>query len=91
MKTLLTMDEVAVAVGVTRQTVYNWYKFKKKNPDNDYVKLLPEPVQIGRQSFWNKSDINNMIRFKKSVPHGCKGIMGEITQRYYRKTGENNE
>lgn len=85
MKTLLTMDEVAVAVGVTRQTIYYWYKFKKENPDSDYARLLPDFIVIGRQRFWNKSDINSLMRYKKAIPKGRNGVMGEVTQRYIKK------
>ena len=86
MKTLLTMDEVAVAVGVTRQTIYLWYKYKAEKPDSEYAKLLPECIVIGRQRFWNKSDINNLRRYKKALPKGRNGVMGDVTQKYARKT-----
>ena len=76
------MDETAVAVGVTRQTMYYWYKFKKEEPDNDYAKLLPEPIKQGRQKYWSKSDINALIRYKKALPKGRNGVMGKITQKY---------
>ena len=82
MKTLFTMDETAVAVGVTRQTLYNWYRFKKEEPDNDYAKSIPEPVTIGNQRFWSKSDINALMRYKKSLPKGRNGVMGRVTQAY---------
>ena len=82
MKTLFTMDETAVAVGVTRQTVYNWYKFKEKEPNSDYVKFLPEPITIGRQKFWSKSDIDSLMRYKKALPKGRNGVMGRVTQCY---------
>lgn len=82
MKTLFTMDETAVAVGVTRQTIYFWYRFKKEEPDNPYAKLLPEPTKIGRQHYWKKSDIEALIRYKKALPKGRNGIMGKITQIY---------
>lgn len=86
METMLSMEEVAVAVGVSRQTIYHWYKFKKENPDSDYAKLLPIPF-IGRrnQHLWRKSDIDVLIRFKKLIPKGRNGIMGSVTQRYVRK------
>lgn len=82
MKTLFTMDETAVAVGVTRQTMYYWYRFKAKEPNNDYAKLLPNPITIGRQRFWSKSDINALMRYKKSLPKGRNGVMGCVTQAY---------
>ena len=87
MRTLLKIEEVAVLVGVSAQTINNWYKFKKANPDSEYAKLLPayERMGSGRQRFWDKSNINQLITFKGIVPRGCKGVMGEVTQKYVRK------
>lgn len=90
MRTLLRVEEVAVLVGVSTQTINNWYKFKQMNPDNEFAKLLPEYERIGggKQRFWDKSDINQIITFKRTFPKGCKGVMGEVTQRYVKKKGE---
>lgn len=87
MRTLLKIEEVAVLVGVSTQTINNWYKFKQLNPENAYAKLLPAYERIGgsRQRFWDKSDINQIITFKRALPKGCKGIMGEVTQKYVTK------
>lgn len=86
MRTLLRIEEVAVLVGVSVQTINNWYKFKQLNPDNEYSKLLPEYERLGggKQRFWDKADINQIIAFKRTVPKGCKGIMGSVTQKYVR-------
>lgn len=86
MKTLLNMEEVAVSVGVSRQTIYNWYRFKAENPDNEYAKMLPDFIVIGshRLRLWNKSDINDLIRFKKIIPKGRNGVMGKVTQMYVK-------
>ena len=86
MKTLLSKEEVAVAVGVSYQTINIWYKFKEENPDNEYAKILPEPITIGRQKMWSKTSINDLRKFKNTLPKGRNGIMGSVTQRYLRKT-----
>ena len=88
MRTLLRIEEVAVSCGVSVQTINNWYKFKAENPNNEYAQLLPNYIQVGgkKQRFWDKSDIPNLLQFKNSLPTGCKGVMGSVTQRYVVKT-----
>lgn len=87
MRTLLRAEEVAIACGVSIQTINNWYKFKRENPDNEYARLLPDFIILGghNQRFWEKSDINAMLEFKLKMPRGCKGVMGDVTQRYVKK------
>ena len=85
-RTLLRIEEVAVLCGVSVQTVNNWYKFKRENPNNEYARLLPNFECIGgrNQRFWDKSDISALISFKDKMPKGCKGVMGSVTQRYVK-------
>jgi DNA-binding transcriptional MerR regulator len=84
---MLKIEEVAVLCGVSVQTINNWYKFKRENPDNEYAKLLPRYEVMGshNQRLWDKADINDLLRFKQFRPNGCKGIMGSVTQKYVRK------
>lgn len=86
--TMLSKEEVAVSVGVSTQTLYNWYRFKKNNPDSEYSKMLPDYIVAGNkyQRLWNKDDINKLIRFKNAIPKGRNGVMGDVTQMYVRKT-----
>ena len=86
-RTLLRIEEVALAVGVSVQTINNWYAFKRQSPKNELAKMLPNYVQLGtrQQRLWDKADIQALIRFKNSMPKGCKGVMGGITQRYLHK------
>lgn len=86
MRTLLRAEEVAVLCGVSIQTINNWYKFKRENPNNEFARLLPDYIVIGSHSqrFWEKSDIDAMLTFKMRVPRGCKGVMGDVTQRYVK-------
>lgn len=94
MKTLLKIEEVAVLVGVSVQTINNWYVFKRMEPDNEYAKMLPNYEQAGPRKLrlWDKSDIQKFIEFKRAIPKGCKGTMGRTTQRYVRsnKNEQNN-
>ena len=83
----LSIEEVAVACKVSVQTINNWYKFKKENPNSEYARLIPEYVVIGGhgQRFWNSSDIPALIEFKQKRPNGCKGVMGSVTQKYVKR------
>ena len=86
LRTLLRIEEVAVAVGVSTQTLNNWYRFKRENPDNEYAQMIPEYTVIGtkKQRFWDKADLSKLIRFKQAMPKGCKGVMGSVTQKYVK-------
>lgn len=90
---LLKIEYVAVTIDVSVQTINNWYRFKRLEPDNEYVKLLPEYIQKGprRTRFWKKSDMEQLIKFKESIPHGVSGIMGEVTHVERRKKNVKKE
>lgn len=90
---LLKLEEVALRVDVSFKTINNWYMFRKQNPDNEYAKMLPDFIQSGaRQTrYWRESDIWKLIEFKQAIPQGRNGIMGDITQKYYRKKDNENE
>lgn len=88
---LLKLEEVAMLIGSSCKSINNWYWFRRENPDNEYAKMLPEYTQHGaRQTrYWKESDLWKLIEFKKAIPQGKKGVMGSITQRYYRKDKDN--
>lgn len=87
MRTFYRIEEVAIMCGVSVQTVNNWYRFKRENPDNEYARILPEYHCVGthKQRFWDKSDIPAIRAFKDKIPTGCKGVMGSVTQKYIKK------
>ena len=84
---LLKVEEVAILIGSSGKTINNWYWFKRENPKNEYVKLLPDFIQYGpRQTrYWKESDVWKLLEFKKTIPQGRNGIMGSVTQKYYHK------
>lgn len=86
-KTMLSKEEVAVSIGISTQTLYNWYRFKKENPDSEYAKMLPNYTISGTngQKLWEKDDLKVLMRFKNIIPKGRNGIMGSVTQRYCKK------
>lgn len=84
---LLRIEEVALLVGSSTQTINNWYRWKKTNPEHPLAKLLPDYVQEGNRQmrFWKNSDVWSIVEFKNSIPHGRNGILGDITQRRPKK------
>lgn len=84
---LLTIEEVAVSVGVSTQTLNIWYRWAKQNPEHERAKMLPKPIQAKpRQTrFWEFQDVMKLIDFKNTVKTGKNGIMGSVTQRYVKK------
>ena len=89
---LLKLEEVAILVGVSFKTINTWYYWARKNPDNEYAKMLPEYIQAGKRQkrFWRKSDLWKFIQFKQSIPKGRNGIMGDVTQVYYHRGKKEN-
>lgn len=89
---LLRLEEVAILVGVSFKTINTWYQFKRENPENEYAQLLPEYIQVGQRGtrYWKKSDIYKLTQFKQSIPQGRNGVMGRVTQKYYKKKSEEN-
>lgn len=92
MENLLRIEEVAVRIGSSAKSITNWYMFKKQHPDNELAQLLPEYIQNGaRQTrYWKESDIWKLIEYKQNIPHGRNGIMGSVTQKYYKKENKND-
>jgi predicted DNA-binding transcriptional regulator AlpA len=84
---LLRIEEVALLVGSSTQTINNWYRWKKIHPENELTKLLPDYIQQGNRQirYWKNSDIWSIIEFKNSIPHGRNGILGDITQKRSKK------
>lgn len=84
---MLKVEEVALSVGVSVKTVNSWYKFKRENPENELVQLLPEFTQEHARAtrYWKFEDLWKLIQFKSSVKHGRNGFMGSVTQAYLKK------
>ena len=80
---LLKIEEVAVLISSSVQTLNNWYRYKKKYPDDKYSLMLPDYIQNGTRGtrYWKREDIGKLLEFKISIPHGRNGVLGDITQR----------
>lgn len=87
MESKLRIEEVALFLGVSVETINIWYRFKKQHPDDVYAKMLPDYEQESSRScrYWNQSDIDKLLEFKKARPIGRNGAMGTITQKYVKK------
>lgn len=86
-KQYLKIEEVAVLINVSVYTINNWYAFKRECPESPIAKKLPDFVQQGaRQTrYWKAEDIWKLIEFQKSIPKGRNGVLGCVTQKYYKK------
>ena len=47
MSAKLRIEEVALLVGTSTQTINNWYRFKALHPENDLAQKLPDYEQSG--------------------------------------------
>lgn len=87
----LRVEEVALLVGCSVKTINNWYWFKASHPDNEYAKMLPDFIRKGAKGtrYWDKDDMWQIIEFRQKLPKGRNGILGDVTQKYYRKAKDN--
>ena len=83
-KERLTVYELSICLDRSPQTIDNWYRWKRDNPDNRYAKLLPDYIQEGsRQTrFWRGKDVKKLMQFRDNAPHG---MMATVTQKYVKK------
>lgn len=93
---LYSIEEVAVTIGVSYRTLCNWYSFKRKYPDDEWSKKLPE-YQLGgtrkTKRLWKESDLEKLKEFRDTLPRGRNGVLGKVTQVWYynKKEREKNE
>ena len=79
----IKIEEVAMRIDSSIQTINNWYKWRREHPEDENAKLLPDYIQEGNRQtrYWDSDDLWKFIEFKKTIIRGRNGIMGEITQR----------
>lgn len=87
---LLNATEVSLLIGSSLNSINNWYRFKRLNPDNEYAKILPDYVQDGSHQTrkWRQSDIGRLIEFKSKIPKGRNGILGCVTQKWNKNSAK---
>lgn len=80
---LLSVEEVAVLVDCSIQSINMWYLYKRNFPDSELASLLPDYIQSGprHKRVWKSEDVPMLIKFKQSIVRGRNGVMGDVTQR----------
>ena len=82
MANLLRIEEVAMILGVSRQTLERWYKFKKQNPESEIAQEIPDytygkTVSSGRTRLWTQEAVFSLVQFKAERKLGRTGKMGK--------------
>ena len=75
----LKIEEVAMRVGVSVQTLNRWYKYKKDNPRDSLAKLIPAYKKVkhptGFMRVWTEDDVWKLVEFKTKMIYGRCGRM----------------
>lgn len=84
----LSIAELAVTLGSSMPTISAWYRWKRQNPEHERAKLLPDFFRVGphRERRWHLSDVPRLMEFKNTIPQGRNGVMGSVTQKYYKNS-----
>jgi len=81
----MKIEEVAIRVGVSVQTLNRWYKFKKDHPDDETSKLIPnytkKKTRSGFVRLWTEDDVWKLVQFKLQIKPGRTGKMGKYEGR----------
>lgn len=90
---LYKVTEIAMILDVSIYTINNWYLFKRQNPDDEFAKMLPEPMQqTTRQTrYWTEEDLQKLIEFKSKIKVGRSGFMKSVSQQYSKREKKNEK
>lgn len=92
MENLLTATKVAQHLDISVPTLNNWYKWYNnqefEKPEN--TPELPEYTQEGKRGtrYWDKVDLPKLVQFKKWIPRGRAGVMGESNAQFWGERGK---
>ena len=86
----ITIAEMAVLLDCSVHTIDNWYAWRKKHPEHPMAAMLPDFEKLGKTGArtWKQSDVWKVDAFRKALPKGRKGILGDVTQPSFRKKME---
>jgi len=77
----MKIEEVAMRIGTSVQTINKWYMVKRKHPELEAMKKLPDYEMIvtssGKVRNWTEDDVWLLLEFKQSIKLGRNGIMGK--------------
>ena len=78
----IKIEELAMRIDSSVQTINNWYKWKRENPNNELAQILPDYIQEGNRQtrYWKSDDVWKMIEFKQAIVHGRNGVMGQFNK-----------
>lgn len=84
---LLNVTQVSMLIGSSIQTISSWYRWRDLHPEHELARLIPDYTRIGnkRTRYWKQADVWSLLEFKKRIPQGRYGVMGDVTQCYVRK------
>lgn len=89
----MTANEKISSMGVCKElnisyrTLERWYKWYNSLSDvpKDVPKLpMYEQAKPRGAKFWTSEDVEQLKEFKKWIPKGRNGIMGRVSQRYWK-------
>lgn len=88
----LTASRVAQKLDISVATLNNWYKWYH---NAEFVKPegmpdLPEYEQQNPRGprYWETDDLKALKAFKKWLPKGRGGVMGELNAKYWGERGQ---
>lgn len=86
----LTKIEVCYLLGISPRTLINWYRYIENTPAEELPKGCPglPPYIIkedGKTKLWHGIHLHNLMDFKEWIPRGRNGVMGVVSQTYWRK------
>lgn len=89
---MMKVEEVAVRVGVSVQTLNRWYKYKKNHPDTELSKRIPNytkrKTSSGYVRLWKDDDVWKLVEFKTQLKPGRTGKMGKYGGRGTKNAGK---
>ena len=88
----LTATKVAQYLDISVPTLNNWYKWYN-NPEYEKPKDTPELpayTQQGKRGtrYWDKADLPKLMKFKKWIPRGRAGVMGDYNAQFWGERGK---
>lgn len=86
----ITVAEMAVLLDCSVHTIDNWYMWRRKHPEHPLAAMLPDFEKVGNTGprLWKQSDAWKLDEFRKALPKGRYGILGDVTQKSYRRKQE---
>ena len=81
---------VCTKLGVSTQTLSNWYRYQRSGVNKGDLPVLPAYHQdnIHAVRLWSLDDVDKLTDFKQKLGRGRGGKMGDWNARYWQKRGK---